>query len=437
MILYILIAVFILGIVVFFHELGHFLLAKKSGIKVYTFSIGFGPKLWGKEYKGTEYRISAVPFGGYVAMAGEELEDRKGEPDEFASKSLWQRFQVVFAGPLMNFILAFAVIWLALIIGVNEPVRDTELKIGWVEEGSIAQEAGMEVGDTIIALNGKPVKSWKEFTNKLIFSKEKTTITWLSRNKTVSADITLKRDPYTGVVLFGAAPGHPAVVRSVETESPAGKAGILPQDRIIALNGEEITCAEELVMRLMSPEKAKGSLLLTVDRKGEEVNIPVEAVWDEEAHRNILGVDLTPEIKTQMVRYNVFRAVGQAFKKLTCMIGQLFVILKLLLTGDLPARSMGGAIGIVQMTAQVAQFGFVAVLEFIAFISVNLGIVNLLPIPIADGGQIVFLGIEKITGRPLSKKTMGIIMNIGLYLVIALLILTTYNDIMRIIKGVF
>ena len=437
MILYILIAVFILGIVVFFHELGHFLLAKKNGIKVYTFSIGFGPKIWGKEYKGTEYRISAVPFGGYVAMAGEELEDRKGDPDEFASKTLWQRFQVVFAGPLMNFILAFVVIWLALIIGVNEPVRETELKIGWIEEESIAREAGMAVGDTITALNGKPVKNWKDFTNKLIFSKEDATITWLSQGKTMTADITLKRDPYTGMVLFGAAPGHPAVVRAVESESPAGKAGILPGDRIVSLDGEEITCAEELVMRLMSSEEGRSSLLLTVERNGEELSIPVEAVWDEETHRTILGVDLTPEIKTQMVRYNIFAAVGRAFKKLLGMIAQLFVILKLLLTGDLPARSMGGAIGIVQMTAQVAQFGFVAVLEFIAFISVNLGIVNLLPIPIADGGQIVFLGIEKATGRPLSKKTMGVIMNIGLYLVIALLILTTYNDIMRIIKGVF
>jgi len=239
MILYILIAVFILGIVVFFHELGHFLLAKKNGIKVYTFSIGFGPKIWGKEYKGTEYRISAVPFGGYVAMAGEELEDRKGDPDEFASKTLWQRFQVVFAGPLMNFILAFVVIWLALIIGVNEPVRETELKIGWIEEESIAREAGMAVGDTITALNGKPVKNWKDFTNKLIFSKEEATITWLSQGKTMTADITLKRDPYTGMVLFGAAPGHPAVVRAVESESPAGKAGILPGDRIVSLDGEE------------------------------------------------------------------------------------------------------------------------------------------------------------------------------------------------------
>ena len=437
MILYILIAVFILGIVVFFHELGHFLLAKKNGIKVYTFSIGFGPRIWGKEYKGTEYRISAVPFGGYVAMAGEELEDRKGEPDEFASKSLWQRFQVVFAGPLMNFILAFAVIWLALIIGVNEPVRETDLKIGWVEEGSIAQQAGLTAGDTIMALNGKPVKNWKDFTDKLIFSKEKATITWLSGEKTVSAELSLERDPYTGMVLFGAGPGHPAVVRSVGEKSPADKAGILPGDRIISLNGEEVTCAEELVMRLMDPDEEFSRLLITVERAGEEMTLPVDAVRDEETRRYILGVDLTPEVRTKLVRYNIFAAVGQAFKKLLGMIAQLFVILKLLLTGDLPARSMGGAIGIVQMTAQVAQFGFVAVLEFIAFISVNLGIVNLLPIPIADGGQIVFLGIEKATGRPLSKKTMGVIMNIGLYLVIALLVLTTYNDIMRIIKGVF
>jgi regulator of sigma E protease len=192
-----------------------------------------------------------------------------------------------------------------------------------------------------------------------------------------------------------------------------------------------------MVMRLMDPDQEFSRLLITVERAGEEMTLPVDAVRDEETRRYILGVDLTPEVRTKLVRYNIFAAVGQAFKKLLGMIAQLFVILKLLLTGDLPARSMGGAIGIVQMTAQVAQFGFVAVLEFIAFISVNLGIVNLLPIPIADGGQIVFLGIEKATGRPLSKKTMGVIMNIGLYLVIALLVLTTYNDIMRIIKGVF
>jgi len=437
MILNILIAVVILGIVVFFHELGHFLLAKRNKIKVYTFSIGFGPKIWGKEYKGTEYRLSAVPFGGYVAMAGEELEDRKGDPDEFASKTVWQRFQVVFAGPLMNFILAFVVIWLALIIGVREPVVRQGLQIGWVEENGLAEKIGLTVGDEIIALNGKPVKDWSHFNQKLIFSKEEASVTWVSGEKTLTADLELERDPYTGMVLFGAAPGTPAIIRAVDKSGTAAQSGILPGDEIIALNSEKIDCAEELILHLMKKGEKEESFTLTLLRQGEEKKVLVQASWDDATSRYPLGVDLSPEIKTEVKRYSVIKAVGESFKQLIGMIGQLFLVLKLLFTGDLPARSMGGAIGIVQMTAQVAQFGFVAILEFIAFISVNLGIVNLLPIPIADGGQILFLGIEKIKGKPLSKKTMGIIMNIGLYLVIALLILTTYNDIMRIIKGVF
>ena len=438
MILNILVALFILGIVVFFHELGHFIFAKKVGIKVHTFSIGFGPRLWGFVKGGTDYRFSAIPFGGYVAMAGEEIADRKGEPEEFASKTVWERFQVVFAGPLMNFILAFLVIWVVLMIGVRESSDNGDVLVGWVQEASPAEDAGITAGARIISLNGKKVEGWTQFLNKIILSENKAVIEWAGPEGTVSeSEFRLERDPFTGMVNLGIAPGNEALVSSVAPDSPAQKSGLMAGDRIVSVNGNKISCAEELVYHMGRLSPGEGDVTLGVARGEEALQIALEAAWDEENSRFVMGIDMTPPENTVLVRYNPLKALPKAFKKLFEMVGQMLLVLKLLFSRVIPVRSMGGAIGIVQMTSRYAELGVAALLQFVAFISINLGIVNLLPIPIADGGQIVFLGLEKAMRRPLSKKTMTVIMNIGWYFVILLLILTTYNDIIRLIKGVF
>ncbi len=437
MILSIIVALLILSVVVFFHELGHFIFAKKVGIKVHTFSVGFGPRLWGVKKGGTDYRISAVPFGGYVAMAGEEIDERTGAGDEFGSKSVWERFQVVFAGPLMNFVLAFLVIWVVFMAGVYEP-SEADVVVGWVQEDSPAVEAGFSTGDTIVEVDGKKPYNWGDFINKVILADKVADIKWVDRNGVEhEKEIPLERDPYTGMVTMGIAPGNPSVINSVNAGSPAADAGLIKGDLITQVDGADICCAEELIFYMTKLDKETETVRLTVKRDGDVFERDVRPQWDKEGARFVMGLDLTPEEQRVKVRYNPFKALGKAFTRLYEMVVQMLVVLKLLFSRALPVRSMGGAIGIVQMTSKYTQLGIVALLQFVAFISINLGIVNLLPIPIADGGQIVFLMLEKIMKRPLSKKTMNIIMNIGLYLVILLLILTTYNDIVRIIKGVF
>ena len=427
----ILISFIILGIVVFIHELGHFIMAKKVGIEVRTFSVGFGPRIIGKMYKGTDYRISAIPLGGYVEMAGEELDDRKGGENEFASKTPWERFQVAFAGPFMNFVLAFLVIWIALMIGNYEPVDGNKVKIGWVEKGSVAEKAGILPGSEILSVNGDKVKDWKEFLNKVIFSKDKIKITWKYADKIKSVVLPIKRDPYTGMVNLGIAAGYKTKINAVLKGSPADKAGILKGDIIFSINGKEVYSPEAVSYIIHNMKK--DSFFMTVERNGKKIEKKI--IFDN--NKKMLGVSLTPDLKFVLKKYDIFSAFIKAFEKLWGMIVQMFVVLKLLFSGAVSTKSMGGVIGIVQVTSKYASLGIASLLYFVGFISVNLGFVNLLPIPVADGGHITFIILEKLRGKPLSEKTMRIVMNLGLYLILFLFLFTTYNDIVRIIKGAF
>ncbi|TYB31243.1 MAG: RIP metalloprotease RseP [Candidatus Mcinerneyibacterium aminivorans] len=438
MLLNIILALFILGIVVFIHELGHFIFAKKVGIKVYTFSIGFGPKLFGINYKGTLYKISMIPFGGYVSMAGEDPNDRTGSPEEYSSKTVWQRFQVAIAGPVLNFILAFILFWIILIIGIEEPKQsDKPMEIHVVKD-SIAAKIGMETGDELISIDNKKVSYWQEFQRNISLSGSKVNIKWndVSAEKIKNNTVKIERDEYTGgadINKIGILPQIEPVIAGISKNSPANTIGLKKNDRIISINNKNVEYTYQLnkiIGQLENPD-----ISLKISRNGNVIEKNVELAQRQQQEGYYLGV-IFETVETEIVKYPFFKAFSEAINRFIGWIGKMFNMLKMLFSGAVSVKTVSGPVGIVKVTAVFATLGIVPLFQFLAIISMNLGIVNLIPIPITDGGHILFLGIEKLRGKPLKPKTLNIIMQISALLLVGLALFITYNDIIKIFKGV-
>jgi regulator of sigma E protease len=342
---------FTFGILIFFHELGHFFVAKKIKVKVERFSFGFGPILFKIKRGETEYAISAVPFGGYVKMAGENLEERKGKEYEFYSKSPLKRIAIVAAGPIMSFGLAFLIFYIILMVG-GISVIGPEAKIGDVIEGYPAFNVGLRKGDEIIAVNKKRIYDWEQM-RKII-------------NKKI---------------------------------------------------GEEI----KIMIR-------RNNKLLSFNL------IPKEEILDNGQKVGAIGI--YPEIITQKANpITAFYKSAQLVGKTTYMVIDGVVEL---VRGKVPAKeALGGPILIARITARLSEKGILPVLNFAGLLSVILGVLNLLPIPILDGGFILFFVIESIRKKPLSEKTQMVAQHIGLAILIGIMLYATYNDITRDYSKIF
>ncbi len=439
MFLNILLALFILGIVVFFHELGHFLFAKKVGIKVYTFSIGFGPKIFGYKHKGTLYKLSMIPFGGYVSMAGEDPRDRTGSPEEYASKSIWERFQVAFAGPLMNFFLAFLLFWTVLVIGIEEPKKTQKPMDITVAEGTIASKIGMQTGDKLISIDNKKVSYWSDFVKTVSLSGNKVNIKWkdISENTVRSSTISIDRNEYTGsanIDKIGIYQKIKPLIAQIQKNSPAQKIGLKPKDKIVSVNNQNVEYSyqiNQIIKRIKDPQ-----ISLKIKRGGNILEKNVKLAKREDSENYYLGVMFEYKIETHMVKYSILKAIPKSFERFVGWIGRMFHMLKMLFTGTVSMKTMSGPVAIVKVTSVFAGMGVSSLFQFLAIISMNLAIVNLIPIPITDGGHILFLGIEKVRGKPLKQQTMNIIMQISTIILIGLALFITYNDIIKILKGV-
>ena len=343
--------VVVLGVLIFFHELGHFAVAKAFGVGVEKFSLGFGPKIFGKTIGRTDYRISAIPLGGYVKMVGEQPDeelDPADVPFSFTHKSVWQRILIVAAGPFFNFFLAviifFGIFWFAGLM-MLEPV------IGEVNSGSPAESAGLMGGDRIVEIDGQPISDWSDMAGKIMDSNGQALEFIVSR-----------------------------------------------QDRQIAL---------------------------TVMPKADML----ENIFGEKQPRYIIGVSSTGEVLTQ--RMGPVAAFKESLNRtyLICELTVLSVVK--VFQGAIPADTIGGPILIAQMAGEQVEQGLVNLFAFIALISVNLGILNLLPVPVLDGGHILFFTIEAIIRRPVSIKTREIAQQVGIFLLLMLMVFVFYNDIMR------
>ncbi len=339
----------VLSILVLVHEFGHFITAKRLGVKVEKFSWGFGPKLFSVKKGDTEYIISAIPLGGYVKMAGDEPGEKiSGQKSEFLSRSVSERFQIIFAGPLLNYILAFIIFSVIFMFG--SPTVTTE--IGALMKGYPAEEYGLIAGDKILAIDGKPVKYWEEMTELI------------RRHEGPMIKVSIKR------------------------------------------GGSDLEKEIRPVVRK------------TKDIFGKETSV------------TLIGIG--PSQKIENVRYGLLQSIHMGFSKLITLTLVTYKALWSVLIGQLSVKeSMTGPIGIFVVTGQAARLGLIYIIHLMGVLSASLAIFNLLPLPILDGGHIIFLALEKIRRKPLSMRAQEAIANVGVALLILLTVFIFYNDIIK------
>jgi regulator of sigma E protease len=535
----IILAILALGFLIFIHELGHFFAAKRCGIRVEKFSIGFGPKLIGFQRGETEYCISALPFGGFVKMAGESPDEQKGEEGEFASAPVGHRIYVAIAGPVMNFItgiILFSFVYLAgldrgtmwlmeMLIGQS----DRMAQIGLVADDSPAKKGGIEPGDTIVSINDRKIKNWQDFNTTILTHPDEELKIVVSRDdQPKTLYVTPRSLDRSGIGQIRVSARQAAMVESIPEGSAAATAGIQTEDLIESINGRKIYHVPEFGSGIWIPsnsfgsahrrfykeinENQNGKIALGIRRGDESLNVSfpinwvVNAVVEEGSETEKVGIQsgdeivsingesvknfelyprlnelaatnpgqsidiglirngeqltaaLTPVLggdenqlnlqglhwklsldglalavpSVPIPKYNVITAVGEGVQTNWLILEMVVKVLKRLVTREVKTKHLTGPIGIVDATRRVVEFGLRSLLFFVGFISVNLAIVNLLPIPIADGGQILFFTLEKLRGRPLSIRKQMIIQQVSIVLLATLFLYITFYDILRV-----
>jgi regulator of sigma E protease len=423
---------FVLGVLVFVHELGHFLVARLYGVRVLTFSLGFGPKLL--KYRGpqTEYCISAVPLGGYVKLAGETVEDeRSGASDEFLSKSKWVRFQVYLAGPVMNLILAWALLTAVLSRGADVPLYFTAAPVvGSIGAGSPAQAGGLQVGDRILRVAGRDVPTWDDL-NEVVATKanQDLPVEVLRAGHPVSLRVTPRGVTKFEVGDLGVGPVLRPQFGAITAGGPADKAGMKRGDVIVAIAGQRGLDHAAVISRIQA--SAETPIAFTVERNGEEMNITV--VPEKKGDIGIIGVSLSSYEVRRIEpgwRQAAVLSVQQNWER-AAMIGRT---LKGLLTAETPVKQLMGPVAIAQLSGEAAAIGWLSLFDFMAMISLNLGLLNLMPVPVMDGGQIAILALEGASRRDISARVKERILLAGAALVVLLMVTVIYNDVMRLVR---
>lgn len=413
-----------LGILVFVHELGHFILAKLVGIRVERFSLGFPPRMIGKKIGETDYCVSWIPLGGYVKMAGmidESLQKDaiKGEPWEFMSKPIYQRFLVIVAGPLMNIALAILIFGgIAYLMGLKEPMGVT---IGKIKSQNVITVTSLQPGDMITSIDGKAVTTWSD-TEPFVQQNENVTIKFEREGQVLSTS-------FHATYLDSITQDLPAIVGGVQQDFPGVKAGIQIGDRIVAIDGKPIRTWSELTEVIhASPGK---SLTIEWQRNSQTMSAEIAPHIEKLQNKEIGLIGISYPVQERAISLPQSIIYGASYSwQITRLIGQS---LKMIITGKQAFKeAFAGPIMIAKLAKDSAREGESRFIAFIAFLSLNLGLLNLLPIPVLDGGHIVFLIIEGIIRRPISPKVKLVVQQIGMALIIALMLFVIINDIRRV-----
>jgi regulator of sigma E protease len=436
-------------VLVSIHEFGHFYVARRCGVKVHRFSIGFGKVLWSwHDRQGTEYAFAALPFGGYVKM----LDEREGPvaPEErhraFTSKTVWQRIAIVAAGPAANFLLAIFLFWGLLLQGERGLVPI----IGEVEPDSIAAQAGLEKGQQIIAIDGQPTPTWQALNRALLnrlgetgqikfkvsypedshfqYESEAQLQAWLRD----AAD----PDPVAGLGISLQFPKIPPVVGEVLPDSPAARAGLQPGDLLLQVNNVEIEDWKAWVDYVRERPGATLSIKLKRSDQAIDRTLIPEAITENGKSQGRVGVGVQAySIPDNLIRkydYSIAGAFVAGVDKTWETSGFVLLSVKKLILGEISTKNLSGPITIAKVAGSSAESGLMSFIGFVALLSVFLAVFNLLPIPVLDGGHLFYYFIEVIKGRPVSDKVQMLGYQVGLFLVIGLSVLALYNDIMRL-----
>jgi regulator of sigma E protease len=426
----------VLGVMIVVHEFGHFAAAKLFDVRVEQFAIGFGKRLFGIKYGETDYRVNALPFGGYVKMAGENpLETHTGDPREFPSKPRWQRFIIAFAGPFANIVLAVGLLTGVFMVRYEHPVYlDQPAVIGWVLDNSPAQKAGIQPGDRIIRIENVQNPTWEDVLPKVIMSPGQPVNIAIQRGNQI-LEKTIVPTP-TGPEEFGNPgwlPDQPNTVTETEPSLPAAKAGIKVGDTIVGLNGQAARSMQAVIRQIQ--ENKDKPLTLTVVREGKELTFTVTPtlakVNGQEMWR--IGIRSDPQHVDKL-------PFGKALaKSLDQNKKNSFLILELvekMVQRKVSVKQFSSPIGIAQASGEAArQEGWTPLLALMAAISLNLAIFNLFPFPILDGGMILFLAIEGIRRRDISLRLKERIYQLAFVLLILFAVMVIYNDLAKTIPS--
>ncbi|KJY69027.1 sigma E protease regulator RseP [Vibrio nigripulchritudo] len=438
-----------LGVLVAVHEYGHFWVARRCGVKVHKFSIGFGKSIWSKVGKdGTEYSISMIPLGGYVKMLDGRVDTVSEEEKNqaFDRKSLWQRSAIVAAGPVFNFAFALFAYWLVFIMGVQaiKPV------IGEVTPNSIVAEAGIEPGMELKSVAGIKTADWESVNMQLIahIGDDEMTMTvkpeggigvervfkldlrdWQFNPETESPMTTLGFRPYR--------PETTTKIAHVGEGGAAEKAGFEVGDQLIAINGAPVNEWQQMVKAIQdNPEQA---ITISVEREGltRDLQLIPDSRTDKQGiTKGFAGI--APEIGEWPqdykfdLQYGVVESVGKAVEKTGQVISLTFSLLKKLVVGDVGIENLSGPISIAKGAGTTADYGLVYFLGFLALISINLGIINLMPLPILDGGHLLFFAVEAVIRRPVPEKIQEVGYKLGGAIIFSLMIVALFNDFTRL-----
>lgn len=543
----VLLAIIPLGFLIFIHELGHFLAAKRCGVKVNTFSLGFGPKIIGFEHGGTDYRLSLLPFGGYVQMEGETPGEQTGAEDEFASASVGKRAFIVIAGPLVNLlfgILAYCFVFsigldynsaelvkgLTGVIFFERQVVQEEVQIGWMAENSPAVAGGLLTGDVIVSINGETVNNWMAFQTIVFTSPEKELEFVVKRDgnlKTLTIVPDVVQSARGDIGRISVSKIREVIVDRLDENSLAANAGLQTGDQIDTINGEKLYDVPYFEPGIWNPELEwlgmkyqslyeniveRDHFELGIIRNGERITLQVPLEWQiktlvqkgstadkagimdddvlisfdgkhinsESLYSNIqsvtnypielgllrdgtpITVTINPEessrkdvkdsffgigwntylsgmklstLRMPLPKYNLIEAGRMGLHTTWSTYTSVTKLLRKLISGQVSPKFLSGPVGIGTMTSEMfdSRFGITSILFFVGFISINLCIVNLLPIPIADGGQLLFFAIEKVRGQSLPQKAQAIIQQVSVVFLLALFVYITWYDILSLI----
>jgi regulator of sigma E protease len=428
------VVVIVLGFMIFIHELGHFMAAKWFGVRVLTFSLGFGKRLFGFKKGDTDYRVSALPFGGYVKMWGEDpSQPRTGDRAEFLGKPRWQRFIIAVMGPAMNVLLAIALLAVLYRYHYQKPAYEEQpARVGEVEPSSPAARAGVLAGDLIVRLGSLSNPRWEDVMPKIATSANEEMPLEVERDsQRLSLTITPRAEGRDEIGYAGWAPDTPPVLGVVEPGLPAAKAGLKTGDRIVALDGQKITGSGALV-RALQLGQGKG-VEFNIEREGKELHFQIQPIYGdangEGEKKWRIGVGFRRDVVVHQLPWEGAVAASLDDNFRSCLVTLDF--LGKLLTRKMSARSISGPIGIAQLSGEAYKEGIPSLLMLVSFISLQLGIFNLLPIPILDGGVILLLLVEGLIRRDLSLKVKERIAQVGMAFLLLLAVFVMYNDLIK------